>query len=102
MTMISSFYNGQEDGLPPGRVGLFECECGCVQTFFASFRTRHPRYVNKTHRARAYRIRARARIAANKDWWETCDGMMEYWPLCYANALSREMERARGKMYGSW
>jgi len=44
-----------------GRVGLFYCECGCEQTFFAVWKTRTPRYVNRTHRMRAYRARARER-----------------------------------------
>jgi hypothetical protein len=48
-----------------GRVGLFECECGCGQAFFALIKTRYPRYANKTHRARAYRARAKARIHAD-------------------------------------
>lgn len=56
--MLITSYTYTEAG---GRVGLFDCECGCGQTFFATIRTRHPRYANHTHRARAYRARARAR-----------------------------------------
>jgi hypothetical protein len=49
-----------------GRVGLFECECGCGKTFFATVKTRYPRYANKTHRARAYRARAYGRAMAQQ------------------------------------
>jgi hypothetical protein len=48
-----------------GRVGLFDCECGCGQSFFAPIKTRRPKYANKTHRARAYRARAKARAHAD-------------------------------------
>jgi len=64
--IISTGYNGYStDKLKEGRVGLFLCECGCRQQFFANYRTRQPRYANKTHRARAYRARANARIYAD-------------------------------------
>jgi hypothetical protein len=64
--VISVGYNGYStDKLAEGRVGLFLCECGCGQEFFANYRTRQPRYSNKTHRARAYRARARARVYAD-------------------------------------
>lgn len=77
-----------------GRVGLFECECGCGQSFFSLVITRHPRYANKTHRARAYRARARARAYAdaacsqNNTWEEDVWNMFfssEYENMLYAN-----------------
>jgi len=96
--MLISFdghpYKGDET---KGRVGLFECECGCGQTFFAPVITRYPRYANKTHRARAYRARSRARVIASDNWWRDCDGAMEYYPLCYENALREELAKNRGK-----
>jgi hypothetical protein len=71
--IISIGYNGYStDKLAEGRVGLFLCECGCGQEFFSNYRTRQPRYANKTHRARAYRARARARIYA-----DSTTGMMD-------------------------
>jgi hypothetical protein len=79
------------------RVGVFLCECGCGLYFTAPVKTRYPKYANKTHRARAYRARARARIAANESWWRDCDGMMEYYPLCYENALRHELAKNRGR-----
>ena len=93
--MISSFWNGSEGQTPRGRVGLFECECGCGQTFFSSFRTRHPRYVNKTHRARAYRARAKARIDASEDCMVFYDGDFTFYPELYASHLSRLMAKHR-------
>lgn len=44
------------------KTGLFYCHCGCGQSFFGTFKTRHPKYANRTHKARAERARARARI----------------------------------------
>ena len=88
------------NGIPEagwGRVGVFKCECGCGQTFFRTIKTRHPRYANKTHRARAYRARARARVVANENLWEYCGDRMEYYPLCYENALSEELAKNRGR-----
>lgn len=63
MTMIDG-YPGSVQRNGRGRVGLFECECGCGQVFLSEYKTRRPRYTNKTHRARAYRDRARARAIA--------------------------------------
>jgi hypothetical protein len=98
MTMISSFYNGQGDGLPRGRVGLFECECGCGQTFFASYKTRYPRYANKTHRARAYRMRTRSRISADLSFARQTNPSIDLWYEAYDTALSKELETMRGRM----
>jgi hypothetical protein len=93
--LIDSFWNGNDGQTPRGRVGLFECECGCRQTFFAGYKTRYPRYANRTHRQRAYRARARARIRAadyiRKD--QICNA--EYWPEVYSEILVEEMSRHR-------
>jgi hypothetical protein len=80
-----------------GRVGLFTCECGCMQEFFAEIKTRHPRYENRTHRARAYRARARARSIAWKasGGWQT--GTDESFNTYYYDALRDEMAKNRGK-----
>jgi hypothetical protein len=62
--MLIGFPEGTQYGYQKGvrgRVGLFQCECGCGQTFFATWVTRAPAYANKTHRMRAYRARARER-----------------------------------------
>ena len=61
--MFKGFADGSCDG-GRSRVGLFECECGCGQTFFFEFATRHPKYANRTHKMRAYRARARDRAEA--------------------------------------
>ncbi len=94
--MINSFWNGQEGQTPEGRVGLFECECGCGKTFFANFRTRHPRYANKTHRARAYRARARARAHAFDMCRTHHNGSLDFYPEYYASKLSIELSKHRG------
>lgn len=41
----------------PEKVGQFRCQCGCGQFFTASYRTKKPKYVNDTHKMRAYRAR---------------------------------------------
>jgi hypothetical protein len=43
----------------PVKRGCFECRCGCGLSFEATYRTRHPRYLNAAHRMRAYRARKR-------------------------------------------
>jgi hypothetical protein len=48
------------------KYGWFQCKCGCGHWFSASWKTRKPEYLNKTHRQRAYRARARRRVEA----WE--------------------------------
>lgn len=42
------------------KVGWFVCRCGCGQWFQAEYVTRHPWYVNNTHKVRAARARMRA------------------------------------------
>lgn len=79
-----------------GRVGLFQCECGCGQTFFRAIRTRYPRYVNKTHRARAYRARARARAEAQY-LGRTLHFTPDDFRSAYVDALRYELSRNRGR-----
>ena len=97
--VISVGYNGYStDKLSEGRVGLFLCECGCGQEFFANYRTRQPRYANKTHRARAYRARSRAHALA-MDWWNR-DGYYvdgKSFSDVYNEELLRLMSRNRGR-----
>lgn len=45
------------------------CQCGCGAQFNREYTTRKPRYLNDTHRDRAERARARARVLA----WKLCD-----------------------------
>jgi len=97
--VISVGYNGYAtEKMAEGRVGLFLCECGCGQEFFANYRTRQPRYANKTHRARAYRARAMARAVAF-DWWNR-DGYYvdgKSYSQVYEEALLENMSRNRGR-----
>jgi hypothetical protein len=93
--------SGSDIILPDGqvtrsRVGLFECECGCGQEFFAHIKTRHPRYVNKTHRARAYRARSVARAEADR-WTRYVGGNETHWHLSYRANLDAQLSRNRGK-----
>lgn len=80
-----------------GRVGLFECECGCGQTFFADYKTRQPRYYNKAHRARAYRARARARIYADQ-MMMSAGSAYTTWQGQYDYALLHLLGKNRGKV----
>lgn len=41
----------------PAKIGTFRCQCGCGQTFTAGYKTKTPKYLNATHRQRAYRAR---------------------------------------------
>lgn len=43
------------------KIGQFRCQCGCGQLFMAAYRTKKPKYVNDTHKMRAYRARQSAR-----------------------------------------
>jgi hypothetical protein len=81
-----------------GRVGLFLCECGCGQTFFHIIKTRYPKYYNKTHRARAYRARARVRadMAAMTRTYLILDS--DDWNLEYEARLQEERFRNRGRL----
>jgi len=81
-----------------GRVGLFECECGCGQTFFADYTTRQPKYYNKTHRARAYRARARARAYMANYIWTSPMLLAEAWDAMYKAVLRKELSANRGKL----
>ena len=96
--VISVGYNGYAtDKLAEGRVGLFLCECGCGQEFSANYKTRQPRYANKTHRARAYRARARARAIAF-DWWQSDAGFDgPTYSDIYDIALHNELIQNRGR-----
>jgi len=78
-----------------GRVGLFECECGCDQSFFAPVKTRYPRYANRTHRARAYRARSRARAEADR-WVAYIGGDSWHWKLSYDANLKALLAQNRG------
>jgi len=98
--IITTGYNAYDDPkthTKEGRVGVFLCECGCGQTFFANYKTRHPRYANKTHRARAYRARARAMA-----WAMDMAGLDGYEDIhesyFYLFALEVETDKLRGKM----
>lgn len=46
---------------PEMKTGYFICQCGCNQKFFATYRTAKPKYVNNTHKMRAYRARKAAK-----------------------------------------
>jgi len=81
-----------------GRVGLFVCECGCGQEFFADYTTRHPKYANKTHRARAYRARARARAYMANYIWSSPMLLAEAWNAMYQGVLRQELEANRGRL----
>jgi hypothetical protein len=95
--MLISMNGSPADGR--GRVGVFMCECGCSQTFFRTIKTRHPKYINKTHRARAYRARARARAYADYQALILCDMYEpEDWEEDYAVALQEERFRNRGRL----
>jgi hypothetical protein len=96
--LISTGYNGWEKpGLAEGRVGLFVCECGCGQTFFANYRTRMPRYANKTHRARAYRARSRARAMAYQIASKTPGQLGVLYEEYYQKYLDILMQSNRGR-----
>lgn len=45
----------------PLKVATFVCQCGCGTVFERVYRTRKPRYLNRSHQMRAYRARARER-----------------------------------------
>jgi hypothetical protein len=95
--MTEMMWNGSDGQTPRGRVGVFLCECGCGQEFFRSYKTRHPRYANKTHRARAYRARARAMVwAIDTSHLEGYDEI--YIVDLYHHALRIEQEKLRGRM----
>lgn len=59
------------------------CQCGCGAQFNREYTTRKPRYLNDTHRDRAERARARARVLA----WKLCDtkydGDLQVYPQLY-------------------
>jgi len=107
--IISVGYNGYSTyKLSEGRVGLFLCECGCGQEFFANYRTRQPRYANKTHRARAYRARARARNYAD-DFVSRIDNdfatnkqIKSVWVDAYLNEYEYLTSLNRGKACRPW
>jgi len=41
----------------PEKIITQKCKCGCGQTFTTTYKTRKPKYINDTHRQRAYRAR---------------------------------------------
>lgn len=41
----------------PAKIDTFRCQCGCGETFKASYKTKPPKYKNATHRQRVYRAR---------------------------------------------
>ena len=50
------FFDGTGADAKP-KTSEFVCHCGCGQTFEAEWRTKRPKYVNPTHKMRAYRKR---------------------------------------------
>jgi len=81
-----------------GRVGLFVCECGCGQEFFADYKTRHPKYYSKTHRARAYRARAKARIEALNFYSQSEYAPTEAYDVAYEAYLEKNLSANRGRL----
>lgn len=47
----------------PVRVGTFVCACGCGTVFQREYKTRRPKYLNRSHQMRAYRKRRSCEIS---------------------------------------